>query len=88
MITLFISGNCKDTPAALKAFSESGIDYRLVDIAENMTNLKEFLHYRDNSSFFKSVKMKNNVGVPSIMINNGDKFYLFSEDLDLHSLED
>lgn len=87
MITLFISGNCKDTPAALKAFRETDIEYRLVDITENMTNLKEFLHYRDNSPFFRSVKFKNNVGVPLIVINEGEKFYLFNEEMDLNNLK-
>lgn len=87
MITLFISCKCPDTKAALEAFNSNNIKYKLVDINENMKNLKRFLHFRDNSVFFNKVKKLNNVGVPSIMIDEGKEFYLFEEGMDLSFLE-
>lgn len=86
MITLFISSKCPDTEAALVAFKQSNIEYELVDITDSMKNLKRFLHFRDSSPFFKATKRANNVGVPSIMINEGKAFYLYKEGMDIEFL--
>lgn len=86
MITLFVSNVCPDCPEAIEAFEKSGLEYRLVDINTSIPNLKEFLKYRDKDSFFDSVKVNNKVGVPSIMIGEGEKFYLYSPGMDLKNL--
>ena len=51
-----------------------------------MANLKAFLKYRDKDSFFNSIKANCQVGVPSIMVGDGEKFYSFSSELDLKNL--
>lgn len=86
MITLFISSLCPDCPPAVEAFENSLLDYKIIDITESMANLKAFLKYRDKDSFFDSIKFKGQVGVPAIMIGEGEKFYSFSSELDLKNL--
>jgi len=55
--------------------SENKIDFRYVDITESMFNLKRFLKYRDKHQEFDPIRKKNRVGIPVVMINNGQKFY-------------
>lgn len=87
MITLFISSKCPDTPPALEAFEKTDLQYEIIDITDSMKNLKRFLFFRDSNPFFDSIKEKNNVGVPSIMIGEGEQFYEFTPDMDLDILK-
>lgn len=86
MITLFVSAVCPDCPEAIEAFKNSDLNYKIVDINENIPNLKLFLKYRDNHPFFDSVKANNKVGIPSIMIGDGETFYLYNSGMDLSKL--
>lgn len=86
MITLFVASTCPDCPEAIEAFNKSGLEYTLVDINESIKNLKIFLKYRDFNPFFDSIKSNNKVGVPSIMIGDGEKFLLYTPEMDLTSL--
>lgn len=49
-----------------------------------MLYLKMFLKYRDNNPVFEEIKSNGNVGIPCIVINDGEKI-LFGppEDMDL-----
>lgn len=87
MITLFISSVCPDSPPALDAFKNSDPLYEVVDINKSISNLKRFLYFRDRNSFFDLIKEKNNVGVPSIMVGEGEEFYEFTPNMDLSFLK-
>lgn len=88
MITLFVSSKCPDCPPAIKAFEESNLDYEIVDITESMPNLKRFFKYRDFDPFFDQIKNEGRVGVPMIMIGDGEKFIDYEEGMDITFLED
>ncbi|WP_212379460.1 hypothetical protein [Alkaliphilus sp. B6464] len=60
--------------------SEKNIKYAYLDITDSMFNLKQFLKYRDNYSEFEEIKKKGSIGIPCIVINNGEKF-IFDETL-------
>jgi len=64
--------------------SENNIEFQYVDINDSMFNLKRFLKYRDNKEEFDEIKRKNRVGIPVVMINNGQKFFfkVTEEELD------
>lgn len=66
--------------------SENNIKYAYLDITNSMFNLKQFLKYRDNYSEFEEIKKKGNVGIPCIVINNGEKF-IFDESPKLEDLK-
>lgn len=87
MITLFISDKCPDSTLAIESFKNSNLIYETINITDSMDNLRLFLHFRDSSNFFKSVRRKNRVGIPTIMINNGELFIEFNENTDLKELE-
>lgn len=53
--------------------SQNNIDYIYLDITENMLNLKKFLKYRDNRPEFDEIKKTGRVGLPCIVINDGEK---------------
>jgi len=38
-----------------------------------MGNLKRFLKYRDNRPEFQKIKEKGNIGLPCIVVNNGEE---------------
>ncbi|MBC8589606.1 hypothetical protein [Wansuia hejianensis] len=66
--------------------SENNIEFNYVDITESMFNLKRFLKYRDNNEVFDNIRRKNMVGIPVVMINNGQKFFFKVEEEDLDEL--
>jgi glutaredoxin-related protein len=57
----------------LKEFlSENGIEFEYVDITDSMRNLKIYLRLRDTRPEFDEIKKIGRVGIPFIMINNGE----------------
>ena len=83
-ITMFGSEHWPTCEPLKEFLSENNIEFTYVDITESMFNLKRFLKYRDNSEYFDNIRAKQRVGLPAVMINNGQKF-LFSvseEELD------
>lgn len=51
-----------------------------------MRNLKIFLKFRDVNPFFHEAKKNGSVGIPTIMINNGEEFIDGDGDIDLERL--
>lgn len=47
-----------------------------------MFNLKTYLNYRDNRPEFDEIKKVGRVGIPFIVISNGEKFIFDKPDLD------
>jgi glutaredoxin-related protein len=67
----------------LKEFlSSNGIEYSYIDITESMRDLKIYLKLRDTRSEFDDIKEKGRVGIPFIMINNGEKLIFEQPNLD------
>ncbi len=60
--------------------SQNDIDFNYIEITDSMFNLKTFLKYRDNNPQFEEIKKKGRVGIPCIMINNGEKFLFENSD--------
>ncbi len=53
-----------------------------------MLNLKRFLKYRDNAPEFKEVKEGGRVGLPCIVINNGEQIVFDYNLLDIDGLKE
>ncbi|WP_352419759.1 hypothetical protein [Proteiniborus sp.] len=60
--------------------SNENIKFLYLDITENMLNLKNFLKYRDTAPEFDEIKKAGRVGLPCIVINNGEEI-VFDKDL-------
>lgn len=61
--------------------SKNEIEFEYIDIGDSMPNLKAFLRYRDNRPEFNIVKEEGRVGIPCIVVNDGEKLFLERPDL-------
>lgn len=62
--------------------SQHNVEYTMIDMTDSMANLKAFLHYRDNYAEFVPVKEQGRVGLPCIVINDGEKIIFGQPDLE------
>lgn len=69
---------------AKEYLSSNNINYLYLDISEGMLNLKRFLKYRDNFEEFKEIKELGKVGLPCIVINDGEQIFFDYNKLDIN----
>ena len=83
-IIMYSSMHWPGCPPVKEALSQADIKFAYVDISSGMLPLKQFLKYRDHRAEFDPIKEKGQVGVPCIVVNDGEQI-LFSipEDLDV-----
>ena len=62
--------------------SNNGIIYEYIDITDNMRNLKIYLKLRDTRPEFEEIKRIGRVGIPFIMLDNGEKLIFDQPELD------
>lgn len=62
--------------------SENNIKFAYLDISEGMLNLKRYLKYRDFRPEFEEIKKAGRVGIPMIVINDGEKLIFDKPDLE------
>lgn len=86
-ITVFGSAHWPSCEPLKEFLSKNYVGYDYIDITESMRNLKIFLKFRDINSFFDRAKKKGNVGIPVLMINNGQEFIDGEADIDLERLK-
>lgn len=55
-----------------EALSQAGITFAYIDITSGMLPLKRFLKYRDSRPEFDEIKSGGRVGLPCIVVNNGE----------------
>jgi glutaredoxin-related protein len=59
----------------LKEFlSNNDIDFEYIEITDSIRNLKIYLKLRDTRPEFDEIKRIGRVGIPFIMIDNGERF--------------
>ena len=61
--------------------SQNNVEFSFVEITESMGSLRAFLHYRDNHPAFEDVRKSGRVGLPCIVINDGEKLIFGQPDL-------
>jgi glutaredoxin-related protein len=67
----------------LKEFlSNNGVIYEYIDITDSMRNLKIYLKLRDTRPEFEEIKRIGRVGIPFIMLDNGEKLIFDQPELD------
>lgn len=62
--------------------SQNDIKFAYLDISESMFNLKMYLKYRDTRPEFDEIKKAGRVGIPLIVVNNGEKLFFENVNLD------
>ena len=72
-IVVFGSKHWSGCEPAKEYLFKNNIKFLYLDITESMMNLKRFLKYRDNYAEFQETKNSGKVGLPCIVINDGEK---------------
>lgn len=66
-----------------EALSQAGIKFAYFDISSGMLPLKKFLKYRDTCPEFAPIREQGRVGLPCIVINDGEEIlFQLPENLD------
>jgi len=86
-IFLFTSKLCPDCPPMKELLSKNNINYIDMDITENLFFLKKFLKFRDNYPAFDEIKNKGDIGIPCVVINEGEKFFFSPDTLNLNEFK-
>jgi len=66
--------------------SNQNIKFLYLDISQNMLNIKTFLKYRDSAPEFIEIKKNGRVGLPCIVVNNGEQVIFDKELLNIEEL--
>lgn len=72
-IVVFGSKYWPDCDPTKEYLSKNNIDYSYLDISDGMLNLKKFLKYRDSRKEFEEVKNMGAIGLPCIVVNDGEQ---------------
>lgn len=72
-IIVFGSKHWPGCEPAKEYLSNNNIKFLYLDITENMLYLKKFLKIRDNRPEFDEIKKAGRVGLPCIVINDGEQ---------------
>lgn len=56
--------------------SKNNVKYAYLDITESLLHLRNFLKIRCDRDEFKEVHAQGRVGLPCVVVNDGEKIYL------------
>lgn len=68
---------------AKEFLSSKNVNYLYLDITEGMLNLKNFLKYRDNREEFDEIRKSGRVGLPCIVVNDGEQILFDYNELEV-----
>ena len=80
---LFGSKLCPDCGPAKEYLERKGVKFRYFDITEDLGYLKFLLKYRDERAEFNQLKKEGKIGIPCLMVGDGEEFIFDIEKADL-----
>lgn len=69
---LFYAETCPDTAPFVAELDRLGVDYDEVEIMTSLPNLKQFIRLRDSNAEFDNPKANGYLGIPALLLPNGD----------------
>lgn len=72
-LTLYGSDKCSHCGPFKEKLEKAGVEFKWVNITDSMANLKEFLKYRDERAEFEEVRKDGRVGIPCLVVNDGEE---------------
>ncbi len=72
MIKVYGSDMCSKTRDFKYNLEENHIPYEYIDINASLSNMVEFLNIRDHSNKYNLMKEVGGIGIPTIMLENGN----------------
>ena len=85
-ITVYGHAHCPDCPPMKALLTANGLPFEYADISEGIPQLKAFLKYRETRAEFDPVKAAGAVGVPCIVVNDGE--YVLFQNLEIEHLKE
>ncbi len=73
MYIVYGSPLCPDCAQCKSNFDRLGIEYEFRDVTGSMRALHEFLDMRDHDPFFDHAKEIGDIGLPTILLEDGSK---------------
>lgn len=70
MIKVFVMQSCPDCARVEKEIAQNP-RFELIDIGQDVKNLKQFLALRDSDPIFASIKKQGSVGIPCFVKEDG-----------------
>ena len=70
MTKVYVTATCPDC-FEVKSRLSGNPDFDIIDICEHVRNLKEFLHLRDSSPAFSTIKASGSIGIPCFLTEEG-----------------
>jgi glutaredoxin-related protein len=71
-VFVFGNENCADCQVMKQRLTEEKIRFSFIDILDSLGKLKMFLKYRDTLAEFKAVREAGSVGIPFLLVNDGE----------------
>jgi glutaredoxin-related protein len=71
-IFLFGSPKCPDCVVLKEMLDKAQVRFTFIDVQDSLGKLKMFLKYRDTLPEFEEVKQKGSVGIPFVVVNDGE----------------
>lgn len=78
-IKIYGNDECQMCTMLKKDLVKKNIEFEFIDILENMSNLKEYLSFRDNNEIFDEYKVNKKLGIPLIIVKSDNETKLFTE---------
>jgi glutaredoxin-related protein len=72
MLKVYGTALCPDCVECKYNLDQNGIEYEYLDITGNLRNLKAFLKLRDHSEVFADAKEKGYIGIPALVLEDGE----------------
>ena len=76
---LFYAQSCPDTAPFKEKLAELGITYKEVEVMSSLKNFKEFLFVRDTYTQFEGIRGNMKIGIPCLVISEGECILELSE---------
>ena len=86
-VIIFGSKHWPGCTPAKEFLSTNEIKFLYLDITENLFNLKLFLKHRDHAPEFKDIRESGRVGLPCIVINDGEQIVFDYMTLDIEDIK-
>lgn len=81
MIKMFVMPTCPDCEFVEQQVKDNK-DFKIIDISQNVRNLKKFLDLRDSNPAFDEAKAVGDIGIPCYLLDDGS-VTLYSKDVGL-----
>ena len=81
-ITIVGSHLCEDTVNTLKVLKEKGVEVEFLNLSEELSALKKYLHYRETETMYDEVRKNGGIGIPLLILEDGIKTFDLNEALE------